>query len=141
MSFIKTILIGNLGNDPELKYTPSGSAVCNLSVATTEVWTKDGQKQEHTEWTRCQIWGKQAENCNQYLKKGSKVFVEGKPRTRSWDDEKTGKKMYSTDIVVSNIQFLNSNKDTNEALHTAHEKKADYNVKTDVDFISDDIPF
>lgn len=142
-SINKVILIGNLGNDPELKYTPSSTAVCNLNVATTERWMKDGKKEERTEWTRVNVWGKQAENCNQYLKKGSKVYVEGKLQTRSWDDEKTGSKRYATEVVANTVQFLNTNKDTNDALKSTHDKAAtgDYKIETDTNFASDSIPF
>ena len=103
----KTILIGKLGQDPELKFTPSGSAVCQFSMATSEKYTKDGQKQEKTEWHNIVIWGKIAEVCNQYLKKGSKVMIEGKIQTRTWDD-KDGKKCYKTEINASQVEFLDS---------------------------------
>lgn len=143
MSYSKTIIIGNLGGEPELKYTQSGTAVCNFPVATTETWIKDGSKTEEVTWHRIVVWGKQAENCNQYLRKGSKVMVDGRLKTRSWDDEKTGVKKYATDLVANTVQFLNSNKDTNEAIESAHQKNdlPNYNVQTDVDFAADDIPF
>jgi single-strand DNA-binding protein len=84
----KVILVGNLGADPELKYTPAGKAVCNLSLATNEVWKdKSGQKQEKTEWHRVQVWGDMAENCSKYLAKGRMVYVEGKLQTRKWQDK------------------------------------------------------
>jgi single-strand DNA-binding protein len=102
----KVILVGNLGADPELKYTPSNRPVCNLSVATNEVWKdKDGKKQEKVEWHRVTVWGDQAEHCQKYLAKGRSVYVEGRLQTRSWDD-KEGKKRYSTDIVSERIVFL-----------------------------------
>jgi single-strand DNA-binding protein len=102
----KVILIGNLGADPELKYTPSNRPVCNLSVATNEVFKdKTGQRQERTEWHRVTVWGEQAENCNKFLAKGRSVYVEGRLQTRSWDD-KDGKKRYSTDIVADRVVFL-----------------------------------
>jgi single-strand DNA-binding protein len=102
----KVILVGNLGADPELKYTPSNRAVCNLSVATNEVWKdKSGQKQEKTEWHRVTVWGEQAENCSKFLTKGRMVYVEGKLQTRSWDD-KDGKKRYSTEVVADRVVFL-----------------------------------
>jgi single-strand DNA-binding protein len=102
----KVILIGNLGAKPELKYLPSGQAVCEMRVATNESWTKDGQKQEKTEWHRVVAWGKIGENCAQYLDKGRSVYVEGKLQTRSWDDKKTGEKRYATEIVALSVQFL-----------------------------------
>jgi single-strand DNA-binding protein len=102
----KVILVGNLGADPELKYTPSNRAVCNLSVATNEVWKdKSGQKQEKTEWHRVNVWGEQAEACSKYLTKGRMVYVEGRLQTRSWDD-KEGKKRYSTEVVADRVVFL-----------------------------------
>lgn len=102
----KVILVGNLGADPELKYTPSNRPVCNLSVATNEVWKdKSGQKQEKTEWHRVNVWGEQAENCSKFLAKGRSVYVEGRLQTRSWDD-KEGKKRYSTEIVAERVVFL-----------------------------------
>jgi single-strand DNA-binding protein len=102
----KVILIGNLGADPELKYTASNRPVCNLSVATNEVFKdKSGQRQERTEWHRVTVWGEQAEHCSKYLSKGRSVYVEGRLQTRSWDD-KEGKKRYSTDIVANQVVFL-----------------------------------
>ena len=89
----KVILIGNLGAKPELKYLPSGQAVCELRLATNEIFTdKNQQKQERTEWHRVVVWGKQGENCAQYLDKGRQVYVEGRLQTRSWDDKDSGEK-------------------------------------------------
>jgi single-strand DNA-binding protein len=103
----KVILIGNLGADPELKYTPSNRPLCNLRIATTEVFKdKSGQRQEKTEWHRITVWGEQAENCNKYLSKGRSVYVEGRLQTRSYD--KDGQKHYSTDIVADRVVFLGS---------------------------------
>ena len=102
----KVILIGNLGKDPELKYTPSGSAVATFSLATTERWAdKSGQRQDRTEWHNIVAWGKLAELCNQYLKKGRSAYIEGRISTRSWDD-KDGNKKYKTEIVALTVQFL-----------------------------------
>jgi single-strand DNA-binding protein len=104
-SINKVILIGNLGADPELKYTPSSRALCNLRIATTEVFKdKSGQKQERTEWHRVTVWGDQAENCSKYLSKGRSVYVEGKLQTRSY--EKEGQKHYATDVVADRVVFL-----------------------------------
>jgi single-strand DNA-binding protein len=104
----KVILVGNLGSDPELKYTPSGVAVCEFSIATSESWTdkQDGSKKEETEWHNIKVWNKLAEICGKYLVKGRQVFVEGKLETRSWDDEKAGVKRYKTEIVARDVQFL-----------------------------------
>src|SRR5512137_41597 len=105
----KVILVGNLGNDPELRYTPGGQAVCDLRIATTESFTgRDGEKKENTEWHTVVVWSKQAENCSKYLSKGRQVYVEGRLRTRSWDDKDTGKKNYKTEIVAQIVQFLGS---------------------------------
>ncbi len=103
----KVILIGNLGADPELKYTPSNRPLCNLRIATTEVFKdKSGQRQEKTEWHRITVWGDQAENCNKYLAKGRSVYIEGRLQTRSYD--KDGQKHYATDIVADRVVFLGS---------------------------------
>ena len=102
----KVILIGNLGANPELRYTAGQQAVANLRIATTEKWTdKSGQKQEATEWHRVVVWGRQAEICNQYLTKGRQVYIEGSIRTRQWQDQQ-GQKRFTTEIVARNVQML-----------------------------------
>jgi single-strand DNA-binding protein len=102
----KAIIIGNLGRDPEVRFTPSGRAVAKFSVATTEKWTdQQGQKQEKTEWHNIVVWGKQAETCGQYLSKGRQVFVEGRITNRSYDD-KDGNKKYITEIIARDVRFL-----------------------------------
>jgi len=102
----KVILVGNLGKDPETRYLPSGDAVTNISVATTDTWKdKSGEKQEHTEWHRVAFFGKTAEIAGEYLKKGSPVYVEGRIRTRKWQD-KEGQDRYSTEIVADRMQLL-----------------------------------
>ena len=102
----KVILVGNLGADPDMRYTPSGAGVCELRLATNESWTdKTGQKQERTEWHRIVVWGKRGEVCGKYLSKGRQVFVEGRLRTRSWED-KDGNKRYTTEIIANDVQFL-----------------------------------
>ncbi|KPK18192.1 MAG: single-stranded DNA-binding protein [Betaproteobacteria bacterium SG8_41] len=104
----KVILIGNLGADPETRYLPSGDAVTNIRVATTEKWRdKGGEQQEHTEWHRIAFFGKLAEIAGEYLKKGSPVYVEGRIRTRKWQD-KEGQDKYSTEIVADRMQLLGS---------------------------------
>ena len=104
----KVILVGNMGSDPEVKYTPSGVPVVNFSLATSESWTdKSGERQERTEWHRLVLWRKLAEIAGQYLKKGSKIYVEGKLQTRSWDDP-NGQKRYTTEVVVNDMQMLDS---------------------------------
>ncbi len=104
----KVILIGNLGADPETRYLPSGDAVANIRIATTDVWKdKSGEKQEHTEWHRVAFFGKLAEIAGEYLKKGSPVYIEGRIRTRKWQD-KEGQDRYSTEIVADRMQLLGS---------------------------------
>lgn len=105
-SINKVILIGNLGSDPEVKYTPSGTAVANFNIATNESWnSKDGKKEERTEWHRIVVWSKLAELCGEYLAKGRTVYVEGRLQTREWND-KDGNKRYTTEIVAQTVQFL-----------------------------------
>lgn len=102
----RVILAGRLGKDPEVRFTPSGQAVANFTVATTEKWRdQQGQMQERTEWHNIVVWGKQAETCGQYLSKGRQVFIEGRIQTRSYDD-KDGNKRYITEIVAQNVKFL-----------------------------------
>jgi len=102
----KVILVGRLGQDPEVRYTSNGGAVANFSIATNESWTdKQGQKQERTEWHRIVVWGKLGELCGQYLSKGRQAYIEGRLQTREWND-KDGNKRYTTEIVAQNIQFL-----------------------------------
>jgi len=104
----KVILVGNLGANPEMRFTQGGQAVANLRIATTEKWTdRNGQKQEATEWHRVVVWGKQAEIVGQYLTKGRQVFVEGRIRTRQWQDQ-SGQKRYTTEITAQNVQMLGS---------------------------------
>lgn len=106
MSVNKVILVGRLGQNPEVRYTPSGAAVANFSLATNESWMdKSGQKQERTEWHRIVVWGKMAETCNQYLTKGRQVYVEGKLQTRQWQD-KDNQTKYTTEIQAQTVQFL-----------------------------------
>jgi single-strand DNA-binding protein len=105
----KVILIGNLGADPETRYLPSGDAVTNFRIATTEKWRdKGGEQQEHTEWHRIAFFGKTAEIAGEYLKKGSPVYVEGRIRTRKWQDKESGQDRYSTEIVGDRMQLLGS---------------------------------
>ena len=104
----KAIIIGNLGKDPEVRFTPGGQAVANFTIATNESWKdKNGQQQERTEWHRIVVWGKLAELCGEYLKKGRQAYVEGRIQTREWTD-KENKKNYTTEIVANTVQFLGS---------------------------------
>lgn len=105
-SLNRVIIMGNLGQDPELRYTQSQAPVCTLRIATTDYRTSaDGQRQEFTEWHSVVVWNKQAENCAKYLAKGRSVLVEGRLQTRSWED-KQGNKRYTTEIVAQNVQFV-----------------------------------
>jgi single-strand DNA-binding protein len=102
----KVILVGNLGRDAELRYTPGGAAVATINMATTEVWNdKGGQRQEKTEWHRVVLWGKSAESLTEYLTKGKQIYVEGRLQTRQWDD-KDGNKRYTTEIRGDKIVLL-----------------------------------
>ncbi len=106
----KVILIGNLGDDPELRYTGSGTAVCNMSLATNESYTdNDGNEVQNTEWHDVVAWGRLGEICNEYLQKGSQVYFEGKLQTRSWDDQ-DGNTRYSTEVKAREMMFLDSNR-------------------------------
>ena len=102
----KVILIGNLGQDPEVRYMPNGKAVANITVATSESWKdQQGQLQERTEWHRCAMYARLAEIAGEYLKKGSKVYLEGRLQTREWQDQQ-GQKRYTTEIIVNEMQML-----------------------------------
>jgi len=102
----KVIIVGNMGRDAEVRYTPGGAAVATLSLATTDVWNdKAGQRQEKTEWHRVVVWGKQAETLAEYLTKGRQIYVEGRLQTRQWDD-KDGNKRYTTEIRSDRIVLL-----------------------------------
>ena len=104
----KVILVGNLGRDAELRYTPGGAAVATINMATTEVWNdKAGQRPEKTEWHRVVLWGKSAESLSEYLTKGKQIYVEGRLQTRQWDD-KDGNKRYTTEIRGDRIVLLSS---------------------------------
>ena len=105
----KVIVVGNLGADPDSRTMPSGNAVTNISVATSESWNdkETGEKQEKTEWHRVVFFGRLAEIASDYLKKGSQVYVEGRLQTRDWEDQQ-GQKHYKTEVVVTTIQFLDS---------------------------------
>jgi single-strand DNA-binding protein len=106
----KVILIGNLGRDPEMRYTPSGVAIATLALATSEVW-KDkatGENQERTEWHRVVVYQRLAEVCGEYLRKGSKIYIEGRLRTNKWQDKTTGQDRYTTEIIADSMQMLDS---------------------------------
>ena len=103
----KVILVGRLGKDPEIRSTPNGSSVAKFTVATDERFTdRNGEKQERTEWHNITAWGKLAEICGQYLRKGKLVYIEGRIQTDSWDDKETGQKRYRTEIVANTMKML-----------------------------------
>jgi single-strand DNA-binding protein len=106
MGVNRVFLLGNLGADPEIRYTPSQMAVCNMRLATTERRrNQEGEWVDHTEWHSVVVWGKSAENCSQYLSKGRQVFIEGRLQTRKWQDQ-DGKDRYKTEIIASSVQFV-----------------------------------
>ena len=105
----KVIIVGNLGKDPEMRYSTDGAAIANISIATTESWKdKSGAKQEKTEWHRICFFGKLAEIVGQYLKKGSQIYVEGRLQTRKWQDKESGQDRYATEIIADRMQMLGS---------------------------------
>lgn len=106
----KAIILGNVGKDPEVRYLSNGTATARFSIATGESWKdkESGEKKESTEWHHIVMWGKLAEICREYVKKGSKVYVEGKIKTRKWQDKNTGQDRYITEIVGETIQLLGS---------------------------------
>ena len=121
MSVNKVILVGRLGRDPETRYTPSGQGVCNFSLATDETYKdRNGERQKRTEWHRIVLWGKLAEIAQQYLKKGSLVYIEGRIQTRQWDDKNTGQKRTATDIVGNTMKMLGSKGESGGMAAAAH---------------------
>jgi len=150
----KVILIGNLGNDPDMRYTASGAAVANITIATTESW-KDkvsGEKQEKTEWHRVVFFGRLAEIVGEYLRKGSQIYVEGRLQTHKWED-KEGKDRYTTEIVANEMQMLggrsggSANFDsapksaTPDTIPEPQTAPATSSSPTPADNFDDDIPF
>jgi single-strand DNA-binding protein len=148
----KVILIGNLGRDPEVRYMPSGDAVANISIATTETWKdKNGEKQEKTEWHRVAMFGKTAEIAGEYLKKGSQVYIEGRLETRKWTD-KEGKERYTTEIRADRMQMLGSRSggsermappedDASRAAAASAQKSGGAAKGSSLEDLEDDIPF
>ena len=134
----KVIIVGNLGQDPEVKYMPSGGAVCNITVATSESWNdkSTGEKQERTEWHRIVFYRKLAEIAGEYLRKGSQVYVEGKLQTRKWQDQ-SGADRYTTEIVANEMQMLGGKASASQAAKPATQPEAASGAN---DF-DDDLPF
>ena len=136
-SLNKVMLIGNLGADPEIRYTPSGAAVANFNMATKAQWTtKEGEKQDRTEWHRIVAWRRLGEICGEYLHKGSLVYIEGRLQTRSWED-RDGNKRYTTEIVAQGMQMLDRAGQSAEALSTEER----FPTEEPLDLPDDDIPF
>lgn len=134
----KVILIGNLGADPEVKYTQEGVPVANFSLATSETWNnREGTRQERTEWHRVVVWRKLAEIAGKYLHKGGKVYIEGKLQTRSWDDQ-NGQKRYMTEVVASELQMLDARGEGGGAPASEPGAPPDYPPPEKQD---DDLPF
>jgi single-strand DNA-binding protein len=134
----KVILIGNLGKDPELRYTPSGTAVASFSLATSEKWKdRDGNMQDKTEWHNIVVWGRQAEIAKEYLAKGRQVYIEGRIQTRSWDD-KDGNKRYTTEIIAQRLNFLGSRDQGSSA---APDMPPEAPPQGDLGAEDDDLPF
>jgi single-strand DNA-binding protein len=149
----KVILVGNLGRDPETRYTTSGDAVTNIRLATTDTWKdKSGEKQERTEWHNIVFYGRQAEIAGEYLKKGRQIYVEGRLQTRKWQD-KEGQDRYTTEIIADRMQMLGSREGGGAAVATEPAERASAGesrpggkggnapAKKNVDDLDDDIPF
>ena len=144
----KVIVVGNLGADPEVRYTGGGTAVCSLSIATSEQWTdkQSGEKQERTEWHRVKLFGKLAEIAGEYLKKGRQVYIEGSLRTDKYTD-KQGVEKYSTDIIASEMQMLGGNEGGQSSGKPRQERQApaprdaSNGDRASGGFDDDDIPF
>jgi single-strand DNA-binding protein len=138
----KAILVGHLGRDPEMRYVPSGDAVANFSIATTESWKdKQGLKQEKTEWHRISMFGKQAEIAGEYLKKGSSVYIEGRIQTRTWQD-KEGNERQTIEIVADRMQMLGGKSSgQTESPQPAQSKTGTYEENTGFDDDDSPIPF
>lgn len=137
----KAIILGNLGRDPEVRYTSDGKAVTNFSVATTEKWRdRDGNPQERTEWHRIVVFDRLGEVCGEYLSKGSSVYVEGYLRTRSWDDRE-GNKRYTTEIVGRAVQFLSPRGESGRQSGGAPPAGDDFAYEEGAGLTDDDVPF
>ncbi len=141
MSVNIAIVSGNLGRDPEVRFTQSGRAVANFSVATNESWIgQDGNRQERTEWHNIVVWGKQAESCGQYLAKGRQVLVHGRIQTRKWTDQ-NGQDRYTTEIVAQRVQFLGGGGGARASQEAQEQGFGDAPSPFQSPPIDDDIPF
>ena len=137
----KAILIGNLGKDPELRYTPGGQAVASFSLATSEKWRdKDGVMQDRTEWHNIVVWGRQAEIAKEYLAKGRQVYIEGRIQNRSWED-KDGNKRYTTEIIAQRMQFLGAREQVPTGAASGAEAPPEAPPAGDLSGEDEDLPF
>ena len=141
-SINKVILVGNLGRDPEVRYTQNGNAVANINLATNEVWNdKSGQRQERTEWHRIVVWGKQAEIAKEYLSKGRQIYVEGSLQTRQWED-KDGQKRYTTEIRCQRFVMLGGRGGEGRSESVGGSAPApEPEMPPDMSYSDEDIPF
>jgi single-strand DNA-binding protein len=141
-SINRVFLIGNLGRDPEVRYSPKGTAVCNFTLATNESWTAKatGEKHERTEWHRIVCWGKDGEHCGEYLRKGSKVHIEGRIQSREYDD-RDGKKRTTTEIVAERVTFLDSRAARGRDDREAEEGTEQDEARRDKEMRDEDLPF
>lgn len=148
----KVILIGNLGKDPEVRYTQTGAAITNVTLATSETWKdkQTGENQERTEWHRVVFYQRLAEIAGEYLKKGSKIYIEGRLQTRKWQDKTTGQDRYSTDIIADSLQMLDSKQSGDSSFTSAPSNKAQSDASPAqnnndahpaMEAFDDDIPF
>lgn len=149
----KVILVGNLGRDPEVRYSPDGAAICNVSIATTDAW-KDkatGERKESTEWHRVVFYNRLAEIAGEYLKKGRSVYVEGRLKTRKWQDKDTGADRFSTEVVADQMQMLGGRDDEGgqqqrgappqQQQHQAPPQRQPAQPAASLAEMSDDVPF
>ncbi|AWD32763.1 Single-stranded DNA-binding protein [Candidatus Kinetoplastibacterium sorsogonicusi] len=146
----KVILLGNLGRDPELRYSPDGMSICNISIATTYQWKdkSSGERKEETEWHRIVMYNRLAEIAGEFLKKGKSVYIEGRLKTRKWQDKESGIDRYSTEIIAENMQMLGSREDNsnfNESKNNKINKPLNKSLSSSSDMgildMDDDIPF
>ena len=136
----KVILIGNLGRDPEIRYTTGGQAVANFTIATSDSYTdKDGERQERTEWHRIVAWGRLAEICGEYLSKGRMVYIEGSLRTRSWED-KDGNTRWTTEVVARSMEMLGGGR-SEQGQRESQGPEGDFEIDDNSFSTDDDIPF
>jgi single-strand DNA-binding protein len=140
MSFNKIILVGNLGRDPELRYTPQGTPVCSFTVATNEKRKdKAGEAQDHTTWFRVTLWGRQAETASQYLTKGRPIYVEGRLRLEEWSD-RDGKQRYTLEVHATDMQFIGGGR-TDDSPSMGSKASAVDTSSPEAEMSDDDIPF